>query len=61
MPLQDVIATDANRPEKKDQVLNPVYTAWLDFYIKHLFICCDMVSNFCFHVMNGIVHVLVNT
>ena len=33
VPLQYVLATDANRPEKKDhmQCLKPMYTAWLSF------------------------------
>ena len=29
VPLQ--YTTDANRPEKKDQCLKPMYTAWLSF------------------------------
>ena len=31
MPCITICTTDANRPEKKDQVLNPIYTAWLSF------------------------------
>ena len=31
VPLQYVATTDANRPEKKDQCLKPMYTAWLSF------------------------------
>ena len=31
VPLQYVLATGANRPEKKDQCLKPMYTAWLSF------------------------------
>ena len=31
VPLQYVATTDANRPEKNDQCLKPMYTAWLSF------------------------------
>ena len=31
VPLQYTATTDANRPEKKDQCLKPMYAAWLSF------------------------------
>ena len=30
-PCHYICTTDANRPEKKDKLLNPMYTAWLNF------------------------------
>ena len=31
VPLATICTTDANKPEKKDQCLKPMCTAWLSF------------------------------